>query len=287
MKIASPLASLASFSLVLLVASSSALAKTKVDVSPPKVDPGDPILVRVSGTDRPEGKALGKALVFYPARGGHEAVFAVPLEQEPGKLHIGVDGAEDLSVEVRAHTFSELELVVEEEMANPPAAHRERIDADNAAIIGAARKADGDPQFTRAFARPKGKVASSFGQWRTFNDGHRSQHLGVDFPAGKGAPVKAINDGTVVLVRDCFLAGKVVVIAHGGGIASAYFHLDEATVDEGETIKRGARLGKAGATGRVTGSHLHLGVWVPGGWTDPDAFLKLKLRPKATAAARK
>jgi murein DD-endopeptidase MepM/ murein hydrolase activator NlpD len=275
--------------LAILLAAPSAFAAPKVTITPKTIDPGDPVLVRVTDPDgAPKGKVLGKDLQFYRARSGHEAVFAVPLDQAPGKLHIAVEGTSDMSVEVRAKEFSELELVVEDELANPPPAERERIDADNAAIIEAARKAEGDPHFARDFVRPRGgKVSSSFGQWRTFNDGHRSQHLGTDFPAGKGSPVQAVNDGTVVLVRDCFLAGKVIVVAHGGGIASAYFHLDETLVDVGQNVKRGRPIGRAGDTGRTTGSHLHLGIWVPGGWTNPVAFLELKLRPASAGMAKK
>src|SRR5204862_8163793 len=139
----------------------------------------------------------------------------------------------------------EADIVVEDELANPSAPLRDQIDRDNAAIIRALRKGDGDPQFTRAFVRPRGKVTSRFGDWRTFNDGHRSQHLGLDVRAREGARVKAINAGTVTLVRDTFLAGKVVVVAHGGGIASAYFHLSAIDVAEDDRIARGQVVGRA------------------------------------------
>ncbi len=101
--------------------------------------------------------------------------------------------------------------------------------------------------------------------------------------ARTGARVKAINDGTVVLVRSCFLPGVVVVVDHGAGIASAYFHLQLASVVEGDVIKRGALVGRAGQTGRATGPHMHLSVWVPGGFVDPAPFLKLPFRPPVLA----
>ena len=89
----------------------------------------------------------------------------------------------------------------------------------------------------------------------------------------------AINTGTVVLVRDGFLTGNSVVIAHGGGISSAYYHLSETLVAEGDKVERGARIGKVGQTGRATGPHLHLSVRVPGGFVDPSTFMRLKLTP--------
>ena len=122
-------------------------------------------------------------------------------------------------------------------------------------------------------------MTSGFGEWRTFNDRHRSQHLGTDLAAREGARVTAANAGTVALVRDTFLAGNVVVIAHGGGISTLYFHLSKVDVAEGNSVNQGAVIGRAGHTGRTTGPHIHLSIHVDGGMIDPITFLKLSLRP--------
>jgi murein DD-endopeptidase MepM/ murein hydrolase activator NlpD len=264
-------------------------ADTKVTVSPAAVHPGDPVLVTVTGsTGEPKGTANGHALEFFPARAGYQAVFAIPLDAKPDTISVEIESAvRPASVKVTALTFPETSVIVEDELANPPKADRDRIDADNAAIIGAAGKAKGDPQFVRAFHRPPGEVTSMFGEWRRFNDGHRNQHLGLDLFALEASKVKAVNAGTVVLVRDTFLAGNVVVVAHGGGIASAYFHLSKASVAEGDTVAQGAEIGLAGHTGRTTGPHLHIGVWAPGGWVDPAGFFKLNLVPSTTKVSRK
>jgi murein DD-endopeptidase MepM/ murein hydrolase activator NlpD len=178
-------------------------------------------------------------------------------------------------------------VIVEDEMANPPKADRDRIDADNHAILVALAKDEGEPRFTRPFKRPPGEVNSTFGEWRTFNDGHRSQHLGLDLFAREGSKVHAINAGLVTLVRDTFLAGNVVVVTHGAGIASAYYHLSKASVAEGDVLAAGAEVGLAGHTGRTTGPHLHLSVRVPGGFVDPAEFLKLDIKARGpTTAAR-
>jgi murein DD-endopeptidase MepM/ murein hydrolase activator NlpD len=139
----------------------------------------------------------------------------------------------------------------------------------------------------RPFRRPPGEVNSVSGEWRTFNDGHRSQHLGLDLFAREGSKVKALDAGTVVLVRDCFLAGNVVVVAHGGGIASAYYHLSKTSVAEGDAVAQGDEIGLAGHTGRTTGPHLHLSIHVPGGMVDPAAFFKLKITPAASKVSRR
>ena len=257
-----------------------AAASPSLKVTPKKVNPGDPVLVTVTGTkDEPTGKAGGTALHFFKAKGGYQAVFAVPIDAKAAPIPIVVDHAPiAAAVQVADHTFPEADVVVEDELANPDKADRDRIDADNQAIIEGAKQTD-SIRFTRPFKRPPGGVSSVFGVWRTFNDGHRSQHLGTDFFAEEGTPVRAINSGTVVLVRETLLAGNVVVISHGAGISSAYYHLSKTSVAEGATVERGDEIGRAGHTGRTTGAHLHLSVRVPGGFVDPLAFLKLPLAP--------
>jgi murein DD-endopeptidase MepM/ murein hydrolase activator NlpD len=262
-------------------AASPALAGTALTVNPTSVAPGDSVLVTViGGGEMPRGTANGTPLQFFPARAGYQAVFAVPLDAKPDPVTIEVDSvAQPQTVVIRDVTFPETSVIVEDELANPSKPDRERIDQDNAAILRAAAKAKGDPQFVRPFRRPPGEVTSPFGVWRTFNDGHRSQHLGLDMFAREGSKVRAVNAGTVVLVRECFLAGTVVVVAHGGGIASAYYHLSAASVAEGDTVAQGDDIGRAGHTGRTTGPHLHVSIHVPGGMVDPASFFKLKLAP--------
>jgi murein DD-endopeptidase MepM/ murein hydrolase activator NlpD len=261
--------------LAFALAGSLAYAAPKLE-APASVAPGEAVLVTVTGvTDLPKGEAGGKALQFFRVKNAWRAVFAAPIEGT-SRIAVGVAGVKR-DIEVRTVTFGEASVVVEEELANPGAEERTQIEADNTAIVAALAKGDGDPQWKTAFKRPPGKVTSGFGEWRTFNDGHRSQHLGFDVHAKEGTRVSAINAGTVTLVRDTFLAGKVVVVAHGAGIASAYFHLQEAGVKEGDLVERGQALGKAGKTGRATGPHLHLGLRVTGGWVDPASFFAKKL----------
>ncbi len=251
-------------------------------VTPKVARPGDAVLVTVTGTkDKAQGKAGGDTLKFFATKKGYQAVFAVALDAKPEPIHVEIETAKNPAiVKVKTVKFPEAKVVVEEEMANPPKAERDLIDADNKAILDSFSNA-GEPQFTKAFVRPRGNVSSTFGEWRTFNDGHRSQHLGIDFAAPEGVRINAINSGTVVLVREGFLTGNLVVIAHGGGISSAYYHLSKSTVAEGDKVERGAQIGLVGKTGRTTGAHLHLSVRVPGGFVDPATFLRLKLMPVA------
>jgi murein DD-endopeptidase MepM/ murein hydrolase activator NlpD len=229
----------------------------------------------------PKGKAGGQPLEFFATKRGYQAVFATALDINEDHILVEVAGGPTpISVPVVPTTFKESKLWVEDELANPGPEERRQIDEDNRAITASYAKASEAPAFTRAFRRPAGTVTSTFGEWRTFNDGHRSQHLGLDLSAREGARVTAIDDGTVALVRETFLAGNVVVIAHGGGISSLYFHLSKIKVAEGDKVTQGTLLGLAGHTGRTTGPHIHLSIHVPGGMVDPAAFLKLPLAQK-------
>lgn len=120
------------------------------------------------------------------------------------------------------------------------------------------RAHDSPPMWTASFLRPRTSIITSeFGSGRLFNGRMTSRHLGVDFRGAVGQPVRAANRGVVALVDNFFLAGNVVYINHGGGVVTAYFHLSKPLVATGDTVVRGQQIGLVGATGRVTGPHLH------------------------------
>jgi murein DD-endopeptidase MepM/ murein hydrolase activator NlpD len=272
-------------------ADSEVAAAETVTVSPAEVRPGDPVLVTVIGSaESPKARVGKKPLVFFSVRDGHQAIFAVPIDRKPGELRIDFRGGlPGQVVTVIEHEYPVADVTVPDEFANPAPEARKQIDDDNRAIRKSFGKPANAPQFTGGFKQPVtgGKPTSPFGEHRTFNGTTKSQHLGLDVTARTGARVKAINDGTVVLVRACFLPGNVVVVDHGAGIASAYFHLQQASVVEGDVVKRGAVIGRAGQTGRATGPHMHLSVWVPGGFVDPATFLRLPFRPTLLADQEK
>ena len=119
------------------------------------------------------------------------------------------------------------------------------------------------------------KITSAFGTRRVFNGILKSFHSGVDFRAKTGTPIIAANDGKVVLAKHRFLAGNSVIIDHGEGIYSCYFHLSKFKVKKGDIVKQGDVIGLAGSTGRVTGPHLHFGLRVWGVLSDPLELIKL------------
>ena len=263
----------------LLVGPAIALAQPRLTVSTKTPKPGDPILVTVAGVDaRPEGTGGRAQLVFFPVRGGWQAVFAVPHEDPSGELQVKIDGVglkETLAI--RAYQFPQEPVTVAPELAEPSSGKAKQIDADNSAIINAAKNS-GPPLFRVPFRYPTGSVTSPFGAQRTFNgDIYKSRHLGMDVAARLGAPVRAFARGKVALVYDGFLVGGTVVVVHGAGIASVHFHMSEIGVAVGDEVERGAVLGKVALVGRTTGPHIHVGIWVAGGFVDPAVFARLKL----------
>jgi murein DD-endopeptidase MepM/ murein hydrolase activator NlpD len=133
-----------------------------------------------------------------------------------------------------------------------------RIKRETERALAIGRRAHASPPlWNTSFLLPRGsRITSRFGAGRVFNGSVTSRHLGVDFRGGIGAPVLAANRGVVALVDTFFLAGTVIYIDHGAGVVTGYFHLSK-PLAAGDTVARGQKIGLVGATGRVTGAHLH------------------------------
>ena len=128
----------------------------------------------------------------------------------------------------------------------------------------------------------KSQITSPFGNRRVFNGRLKSYHNGVDFRAAVGTPVFAANSGVVRLAQNLFYSGNVVVIDHGTDIFTIYAHLSKMEVRSGQFVAKGQRLGLSGATGRVSGPHLHWGVKINGVAVDPMQFIRTITRLLST-----
>jgi murein DD-endopeptidase MepM/ murein hydrolase activator NlpD len=142
----------------------------------------------------------------------------------------------------------------------PDSALAERIRRESERAAAVAGQSHQTPSLWSApFVRPRtSRITSGFGRGREFNGAITSRHMGTDFAGAPGAPVRATNRGVVRIVDAFYYGGNVVYVDHGGGLTSAYLHLSRQLVAEGDTVARGQVIGRVGATGRVTGPHLHL-----------------------------
>ena len=128
--------------------------------------------------------------------------------------------------------------------------------------------------WNKPFVRPIDSITTSeYGSARTYNGVLKSYHGGVDFRAKTPLPILATNDGVVVLVKERYYSGGTVIIDHGEGVYSCYFHLSEFNVKVGDPVIQGQTIALSGATGRITGPHLHFGFIIQGVQTDPIEFM--------------
>jgi len=174
--------------------------------------------------------------------------------------------------------FPQIKLWVDEKFITPPPEFHERIawEAELLRVIYGMYTPQwlGEGRFI--FPAP-GNARTNFGQRRLFNNYHRSSHKGVDVASPYGSSIIASNSGRVVLAKDLYYAGKAVIIDHGIGVFSFYCHFSKILVKRGDFVRRGDVIGKVGATGRVTGPHLHWAVSVAGKSVDPFSLLSLNL----------
>jgi len=156
--------------------------------------------------------------------------------------------------------FSSTQLSVDPRFVEPPdSALLVRIAAERDSVRRVTRRSHANSRmWTEAFALPRdSRLTSPFGQRREFNGDVRSLHLGTDLAGQVGAPVAATNRAVVALVGDFYYSGDLVYLDHGLGLMTGYLHLSEIFVAVGDTVERGEIIGRVGASGRVTGPHLH------------------------------
>jgi murein DD-endopeptidase MepM/ murein hydrolase activator NlpD len=212
------------------------------------------------------GGAAGEPLHFAAAAGAREAFAAAPIDADsPLRVTVAcaVNGRTDsleVALALAAADYPVERLRVDPRFsARPDSALAARLEREAALAAEVSRGAHGTPRlWTAPFRRPReSRVTSAFGRGREFNGTVTSRHLGTDYAGNVGAPVRAANRGVVRLVESFFLGGNVVYLDHGAGLVTAYLHLSRQAVAVGDTVQRGEIIGTVGATGRVTGPHLH------------------------------
>lgn len=191
-------------------------------------------------------------------------------------------------IDVADGVYDERKLKVSKRFTKPPKRVRRRIKREKADIKRILGKPDAERHWQGSFRIPLNtEVTSVFGTLRTYNKRKKpSRHLGLDLDGKTGDPIHATARGRVALVQDRYYSGRTVVLDHGQGLFSLYFHMSKFEVKEGSMVERGQLIGRVGKTGRVTGPHLHFGVKLDGLYFDPATFLELKLDDDPLLAAK-
>ena len=242
--------------------------------------PGGVALVPLGASqERPVAKQGDVPLLVTGSAAAWTAVVGIPLAAIPGPAQIQVESAgsqmRTIDFLVRPKKYREQRLQVAPghvELSPEDQARYERERDHQRRVMATFSPRDGADPFTMAAPVP-GPRSSSFGLRRVFNGQPRSPHSGMDIAAASGTPVKAPLAARVLDTGDYFFNGGTVWLDHGGGLLTLYCHLSAIDVKPGDALHAGDRLGAVGATGRVTGPHLHWGVMLNRAMVDPALFL--------------
>ncbi len=268
------------------VAEAQAPARIDLALVARAIQPGEVIRVDVTcacGSVAPRAAVLDGDIPLARAPDGTRwlGLIGIDLDVEPGEYslvvsapHLRPPPAREMSLRVEPKQFRTRTLRVAPEYVDPPAPVVDRI-LREAARLNGIYKTITPRVWDRAFVLPlMTQPSSNFGSRSVFNGQPRSPHAGIDFGSPTGTVVTAPASGTVVVADDLYFTGNTVVLDHGGGLFSIFAHFSALTVEEGERVDVGAALGRVGATGRVTGPHLHWSVRLNGARVDPLSLIE-------------
>ncbi len=258
-----------------------------VDVQSRALAPGELVILTVSAqqpVDRVRVQVFRRDIpAFKMTDGRWRALVGIDLDQRPGRYTATIEadrasGSDRVSktLVVQARAYPTRRLRVDPGFVNPPPSQLLRAKEEAAFLHDTYAHTAGLRLWSDPFVRPvPGEANSRFGARSVYNGEPRSPHGGADLLSPAGTPIKAPNAGRIVCARDLFFTGNTVVIDHGMGVFSTLAHLSKMDVREGEAVTVGQVVGLVGATGRVTGPHLHWALNVWGARVDPMAVLAL------------
>ena len=188
----------------------------------------------------------------------------------------GVEHSEEIALNIVQGKYKKETLEVQSSKVTLSEADKKRASQEYAEAMKIYKTITPKSYIKEPFIAPLDtRITSEFGKARVYNGSLKGYHSGTDFRAKVGVPIKASNDGVVVLAQERFYAGGSLVIDHGYGIYTSYYHLSEFLVKKGDFVKKSQRIALSGKSGRVTGPHLHFGVRVFGVQVDPLEFISL------------
>lgn len=266
-----------------LLAPAPAGLPLRVSAHPGTIQPGSVVLLTIE-SDEPvpvlRARAFGRELAPFPVdERTWQVLVGIDLDVKPGRHAVELETAGPAtrvihSLAVSPRRFPTRTLKVDPDLVNPPPEEMERIAREAAQLRRLWDAPRGTKRWEGPFVRPVPDAAnSSFGTRSIYNGEARSPHGGTDFLSPAGRPITSPNAGRVVLAAPLYFTGGTVVIDHGLGLFSLFAHLSSVGVREGDVVKTGDIVGEVGATGRVTGPHLHWSVRLSGARVDPLSLL--------------
>jgi Peptidase family M23 len=240
-----------------------------------------------NGTTGAKGRLLGRTVPFFKTAdpGQFGGLIGIDLADPPSRQDLVVDVTNGSgSVEQQLFTiqivpahFQTQNLTLPKNYVDLDDETVKRVEKEQDQILKSLNTVTNKRLWAGPFMMPiEGELTGSFGRKRIINGEPRSPHSGEDIKAPRGTEVHADNAGVVALVGEYFFSGKSVILDHGLGFYSMYFHLDEVDVVKGEKVQKGAVLGRVGSTGRATGPHLHWGTRINGARVNPLSMLNIK-----------
>jgi murein DD-endopeptidase MepM/ murein hydrolase activator NlpD len=273
--------------LLLLSSTLGAAEPLRVTQAARSIQPGELVVLTImpvpESTREVHVVAFGRTIPAFKA-GEIEwhALVAIDLDTPPGVYPVSIEtrpgsGAQMLSeLRVKPRHFPTRTLQVDEAFVTVPPALEARTAREAADLQRLWTASSPQRLWSGPFVRPvPGRATSIFGTRSIYNGKPRSPHSGADFLSPAGTDIGAPNAGRIVLARELYFSGNTVVIDHGLGLFSLLAHLSEIDVHEGDTVATGEVVGRVGATGRVTGPHLHWAVRASGARVDPLSLLAL------------
>ena len=240
--------------------------------------------IPAEGLTAVHGRMGNATIPVYPSGNGFfTTLIGVDLEAKPGLVNVIVKSTtssatlreSQIRLQIKPKSFKQESFSVAAEFDQLSAEVIERIRKDQDQFSRAFMSSAPERLWEGSFLLPvSSDVTSPFGYRRVINGTPRAPHTGVDLKAALGTEVMAANHGRVVLLGDFFFSGNSLVLDHGGGLYTVYFHLSEFKVEAGAPVRKGDLIGLSGMTGRVTGPHLHWGARLNNARVDPFELLR-------------